>query len=71
VGAVEISLRVISWLILATALICMTTMLLASMKVRERELAVLRALGAKDHVIILLIGAEALLLTLLGALAGY
>ena len=71
VGAVEISLRVISWLILATSLICMTTMLLASMKERERELAVLRALGAKAHIIILLIGAEALMLTLLGAVAGY
>ena len=71
VGAVEISLRVISWLILATALICMTTMLLASMKEREKELAVLRAIGAKAHIIIVLIGAEALLLTLLGALAGY
>jgi putative ABC transport system permease protein len=71
VGAVEISLRVISWLILATALICMTTMLLASMKERERELAVLRSLGAKAHIIILLIGSEALLLTLFGALAGY
>lgn len=71
VGAVEISLRVISWLILATALICMTTMLLASMKEREKELAVLRALGAKAYIIILLIGAEALLLTILGALAGY
>tara|TARA_R110000868_G_scaffold318211_8_gene579020 strand:- start:114 stop:1346 length:1233 start_codon:yes stop_codon:yes gene_type:complete len=71
VGAVEISLRVISWLILATALICMTTMLLASMKERERELAVLRALGAKAHIIILLIGAEALMLTLLGSFAGY
>jgi putative ABC transport system permease protein len=71
VGAVEISLRVISWLILATALICMTTMLLASMKERERELAVLRALGAKAHVIIVLIAAEALMLTFIGALAGY
>lgn len=71
VGAVEISLMVISWLILATALICMTTMLLASMKERDRELAVLRALGAKAHIIILLIGAEALLLTLIGALVGY
>jgi putative ABC transport system permease protein len=71
VGAVEISLRVISWLILATALICMTTMLLASMKERERELAVLRALGAKAHIIILLIGAEALMLTVLGSFVGY
>lgn len=71
VGAVEISLRIISWLILATALICMTTMLLASMKERERELAVLRALGAKAHIIIILITTEALFLALLGALAGY
>jgi putative ABC transport system permease protein len=37
----------------------MTTMLLASMKERERELAVLRALGAKAHIIILLIATEA------------
>jgi putative ABC transport system permease protein len=71
VGAVEISLRAISWLILATALICMTTMLLASMKERERELAVLRALGAKPHIIIVLLGSEALLLTVLGSFAGY
>jgi putative ABC transport system permease protein len=62
---------VISWLILATALICMTTMLLASMKEREKELAVLRALGAKAHIIILLIGTEALLLTIVGSWAGY
>jgi putative ABC transport system permease protein len=41
------------------------------MKERERELAVLRALGAKAHIIILLIGVEALMLTLLGSLAGY
>jgi len=46
-------------------------MLLASMKERERELAVLRALGAKAHIIIILIGTEALLLTLLGSLTGY
>jgi len=71
VGTVEISLMIISWLILATALICMTTMLLASMKERERELAVLRALGANEYIIILLIGAEALVLTLIGALVGY
>lgn len=71
VGAVEISLRVISWLILATALICMTTMLLASMNERQRELAILRALGAKAHIMILLIGAEALMLTLVGSFIGY
>jgi putative ABC transport system permease protein len=49
----------------------MTTMLLASMKERERELAVLSALGAKAHIIILLIATEALLLTIVGSLAGY
>jgi putative ABC transport system permease protein len=41
------------------------------MKERERELAVLRALGANAYIIILLIGAEALVLTLIGALTGY
>lgn len=71
VGVVEVSLKLISWLILATALICMTTMLLASMKERNRELAVLRALGAKAYVIIIMIVIEAILLTVLGAIFGY
>lgn len=71
VSVVEISLRLISWLILATALICMTTMLLASMNERNRELAVLRALGAKTYVIIVLVVIEAILLAMVGALLGY
>jgi putative ABC transport system permease protein len=71
VSAVEVSLKLISWLILVTALICMMTMLLASMKERSRELAVLRALGAKAYVIITMVVLEAILLTVVGAAIGY
>jgi putative ABC transport system permease protein len=71
VGAIEVSLQVISWLILVTALMGMTTMLLASMKERERELAILRALGASASIVILLIICEALMLTTIGAVMGY
>jgi putative ABC transport system permease protein len=70
-SAVEISLRVISILVLCAALIGMTTMLLASMRERQQELAVLRALGARPWLILLLVEAEALLLTLFGCLMGY
>ena len=70
-SAVEISLRVISILVLFAALIGMTTMLLASMRERQHELSVLRALGARPWLILLLVEAEALLLTFLGAVMGY
>ncbi len=70
VAIVETSLQVIAWLVLVTALICMTTMLLASMKERERELSVLRALGARASVIILLVAGEAMFLALIGAILG-
>jgi putative ABC transport system permease protein len=71
VSGVELILKVISWLVLCTALIGMCTMLLASMQERQRELAVLRALGAKAGIIIGLLLFEALLLALVGALIGY
>jgi putative ABC transport system permease protein len=71
VRVVEDILGIRSWLILATALICMTTMSLTSMQEREKELAVLHVLGAKARIIILLIAVKAFLLTLLGAVIGY
>jgi len=70
-STVEISLRVISILVLCAALIGMTTMLLASMRERQQELAVLRALGARPWLILLLVEAEAVLLTLFGGVMGY
>lgn len=59
-------LRVIAVLVLFAALVGMTTMLLASMQERQRELAVLRAIGSGPFLIAGLIQIEALLLTLIG-----
>ena len=68
---VEISLSIVSALILFAALLGMITMLLASMAEREREISVLRALGARPSVIILLVESEAILLTFSGCLIAY
>ncbi|MFT4994184.1 MAG: putative ABC transport system permease protein [Paraglaciecola sp.] len=70
-GAVETSLSLVSVLILFSALLGMTTMLLASMREREREISVLRALGARAGVIIWLVVSEAFLLTLAACVLGY
>jgi len=63
-------LTLIAGLVLVSALFGMATMLLSTLQQRERELAVLRALGARPGFLFLLIQAEALLMTLLGLLSG-
>ncbi|MEP7703734.1 FtsX-like permease family protein [Paraglaciecola sp. 25GB23A] len=70
-SAVEMSLRVIAILVLVASLIGMMTMLLASMRERQRELAILRALGASPWVIVFLVESEAFLITLFGCITGY
>ena len=65
---IEISLSIVSGLLLFAALLGMVTMLLASMAEREREISVLRALGARPSVIILLVESEAILLTLIACI---
>jgi putative ABC transport system permease protein len=70
-GTVETSLSLVSALVLFSALLGMTTMLLASMREREREISVLRALGARAGVIIWLVVSEAFLLTLAACALGY
>ncbi|MDQ2076208.1 FtsX-like permease family protein [Marinimicrobium sp. ABcell2] len=59
---VENLLYVISAMVLLAALIGMVTMLLASMKERQREIAVLRAVGAGRWYLFWLVELEALLL---------
>jgi len=63
-------LTLIAGLVLVSALFGMATMLLSTLQQRERELAVLRALGARPGFLFLLIQTEALLMTLLGLLSG-
>jgi putative ABC transport system permease protein len=67
---VENLLWVISLLVMVAALVGMMTMLLASMKERRRELAVLRAVGASGLTLFWLIELEALLLCVAGMLLG-
>ncbi|MHA7815133.1 MAG: ABC transporter permease [Pseudohaliea sp.] len=69
-GSVENVLRVISGLVLLSALLGMSTMLLASLRERRGELAVLRTIGATPSFIFLLLEAEALLLCVLGLAGG-
>lgn len=68
-GTVENLLRVISLLILLSSLFGLATMLLASMRERHKEIAVLRAIGAGPTVIFILIQAEALLVALIATIA--
>ena len=64
-GTVENLLRVIAFMILLSSLFGLATMLLASMRERHKEIAVLRAIGAGPLVIFVLIQAEALMTALL------
>jgi len=69
-GSVENVLRMISALVLLSALLGMSTMLLASLRERRGEIAVLRTIGASPVFIFLLVQAEALLLSILGLVTG-
>lgn len=64
-GTVENLLRLISLLVLVAALIGLITTLLASMQERQREIAILRATGARPRVVFLLIEVEVLMITLI------
>lgn len=66
----EQALLAISALVVVTGLVGMLTSLLASLRERRREMAVLRAVGAGPSMIFGLLVSEALLLTLLGCIAG-
>ncbi|WP_088330714.1 ABC transporter permease [Lacimicrobium sp. SS2-24] len=70
-GMVERALALIALLVLIASMLGMTTMLLASMREREREIAVLRAIGAHASFVVLIIELEAILIALSGAVLGY
>ncbi len=67
-GNVEQVLLLISVLVLAGALLGMSNMLLVTIRERQHEIAVLRAVGASPWVILLLIQLEAMLLVTSGIL---
>lgn len=65
-GSLETILVVISALVLLSSLIGMSTMLLSSLRERNRELAILRAIGASPVFNMMLIEIEVILLTIGG-----
>lgn len=66
----ENALLAVSALVLLVALLVMLTALLTGLNERRREMAILRAVGARPRQIFALIIGESLLLSLLGALLG-
>jgi putative ABC transport system permease protein len=67
-AAMENALLLISALVLLASLLGLAAMLLASIRERQREIAVMRAIGAPPWFLLLLIEAEALLIALGGVL---
>ncbi|ARU59457.1 ABC transporter permease [Oleiphilus messinensis] len=69
-GVAEQALITITWFVVATGLIGMLAMIIASLNERRREMAILRAIGARPIHIFLLLVCESGLLALLGAVLG-
>ncbi|MEF8756392.1 MAG: ABC transporter permease [Accumulibacter sp.] len=70
VGFAERTLLAVSTMVLAVGLAGLVAVVLASLGERRRELAILRSVGARPRELFLLLSAEALFVTLLGALLG-
>jgi len=70
VGAVDGVFRIIAWLIVVVAAVGILVSLYNTIQGRRREIAILRALGARARHILAVIVLEALLLCLLGGLLG-
>ena len=69
-GTAERALAIVAGFVVLIGFVCMVTMLLASLKERRREMAVLRAVGAGPrHIFALMLG-EAAILTAAGLAAG-
>lgn len=69
-GTAETALTAVSLFVLLAGLLGMTTTLLASLNERRREMAILRSVGARPRHIFGMLAAEAVMLTLLGAILG-
>lgn len=67
-AVMENTLRLISGLVLLASLLGLASMLLASIRERQREIAIMRTIGASPWFLLALIEMEALLITLGGAL---
>ena len=70
ISTAEIALSAITVCVVASGLIGMTVMLLAGLRERRREMAVLRSIGAQPRHIFTLMVSEAVGLTLAGCVVG-
>lgn len=70
VGTAEAALRIVSGMVVVTALLGMVTMIVSTLNERRREIAILRSVGATPSVIFGLLVAEAGVLTILGTAIG-
>lgn len=68
-GVMENTLRLISVLVLFSSLLGLSTMLFSSLRERQREIAVMRAIGASPLFVFLVIQTEAFLITVTGMIA--
>jgi len=70
VGVAETALTGVSAMVVAAALVGMATMIFASLNERRREMAILRAVGARPRTIMALLMTEAAILSAVGIVAG-
>lgn len=70
VGVAETALAGVSAMVVATALLGMTAMILSGLNERRREMAILRSIGARPSTIALLLVAEATAMSAAGAILG-
>ena len=70
VGTAEIALKVVSAMVVATAILGMLTMILSTLNERRREMAILRSVGARPRTVLGLLMAEAGVLTAAGVVLG-
>ncbi len=66
-SVLEKTLRLVSALVLVSALLGLAAMLLASVRERSREIQLLRVIGARPSIIFILLEVEALMITLFSA----
>jgi len=70
VGAAERTLAAVAAFVVAVGLVSILTAILTSLNERRREMAILRALGARPHHVFALLVAESAMLALAGAVIG-
>jgi putative ABC transport system permease protein len=70
VGTAETALKVVSAMVVATALLGMVTMILTTLNERRREMAILRSVGARPRTVLGLLMAEAGVLIAIGITFG-